>query len=115
MKKYPIYFEEVSSLQPNESLYDQKPEEPAPDVTSTDSSTATFGSSFPSRFEYMESIPAAENIPKGAQVIGHVGPPKSSSFFAEFGMDSGFSKKPVSTTKVQVRVKPFALLFMVIF
>ncbi|XP_026660194.1 probable ADP-ribosylation factor GTPase-activating protein AGD8 isoform X1 [Phoenix dactylifera] len=90
------------TTKPNESLYDQKPEEPAPDVTSTASSTATFGSSFPSRFEYMESIPAAENIPKGAQVIGHVGPPKSSSFFAEFGMDSGFSKKPVSTTKVQV-------------
>lgn len=102
-------------MQPNENLYDQKPEESAPDVSSSASSTTTFGSSFPSRFEYMGSIPSAENISKGTQVIEHVAPPKSSSFFAEFGMDSGFPKKHVSTTKVQVRAKPLALLFMVFF
>lgn len=102
-------------MQPNESLYDQKPEESAPDVSSSASSTTTLGSSFPSRFEYVESIPSAESISKGTQVIDHVAPPKSSSFFAEFGMDSGFPKKHVSTTKVQVRAKPFALLFMVFF
>nr|XP_029123423.1 probable ADP-ribosylation factor GTPase-activating protein AGD8 isoform X2 [Elaeis guineensis] len=89
------------TTKPNESLYDQKPEESTPDVTSSASSTTTLGSSFPSRFEYVERMPSAENISKGTLVIDHVAPPKSSSFFAEFGMDSGFPKKHVSTTKVQ--------------
>lgn len=86
---------------PNESLYDQKPEEPVPVVTSLSSSNASHVSSS-SRFEYVESIPA-ETSSRGPQVISHVSPPKSSNFFAEFDMESGFPKKSSSTSsKVQV-------------
>jgi ADP-ribosylation factor GTPase-activating protein 2/3 len=36
-------------------------------------------------------------------MIGHVAPPRSSNFFAEFGMDTGYHKKPISSSsKVQV-------------
>ncbi|KAJ6830587.1 putative ADP-ribosylation factor GTPase-activating protein AGD8 [Iris pallida] len=88
----------------SESLYDQKPEEPAPAVTSLATSSTTQASSFPSRFEYMEDLPGAETGSGGVQVIGHVAPPKSSSFFADFGMDSGFQKKPSSvSSKVQIQ------------
>jgi ADP-ribosylation factor GTPase-activating protein 2/3 len=38
---------------------------------------------------------------------GHVAPPKSSNFFAEFGMDSGHHKKSSSSSKVQVTVALF--------
>ncbi|XP_020096106.1 probable ADP-ribosylation factor GTPase-activating protein AGD8 [Ananas comosus] len=90
------------TTKPNESLYDQKPEEPAPALPSLATSTTTTGLSFPSRFEYVE--PSAETSSGGTQVIGHVAPPKSSNFFQEFGMDGGFQKKTSSTSsKVQVQ------------
>lgn len=90
-------------MQSNESLYDQKPEEPAPIVTLTANATATSGPTFPSRFEYVENVQSAETSSGGVQLIGHVLPPKSSSFFADFGMDSGFQKKTNSNlSKPQV-------------
>ncbi|XP_030500794.2 probable ADP-ribosylation factor GTPase-activating protein AGD8 [Cannabis sativa] len=95
------------TTKPSENLYDQKPEEPvvAPVSTSSNSTpTAGAGSSFASRFEYVESVPSAETNSSGAHVISHVLPPKASSFFADFGMDSGFSKKASSNpSKVQVQ------------
>lgn len=90
------------TTKPSESLYDQKPEEPAPTVpslTSTAAPTEKKGPSYPSRFEYIENTGSAETSSGGTQVIGHVAPPKSSNFFAEFGMDSGYKK---SSSKVQV-------------
>lgn len=88
--------------QPNESLYDQKPEEPAPAATSLAKSKIPDTPSFQSWLEYVKNN-ATENNAGGAQVIGHVAPPKSSSFFAEFGVDSGFQKKSSTTSsKVQV-------------
>ncbi|OVA02944.1 Arf GTPase activating protein [Macleaya cordata] len=92
------------TTKPSESLYDQKPEEPAPVVTTSASATTTSGSYFPSRFEYVENVQSAEISSGGRQVSGHVSPPKSSSFFAEFGMDSGFQKKATSSSsKVQIQ------------
>ncbi|KAJ0982416.1 hypothetical protein J5N97_010671 [Dioscorea zingiberensis] len=88
---------------PNESLYEQKPEEPAPTVTSLANSSTSHVSSSSSRFEYVEGMPAETNS-GGPQVIGHVSPPKSSNFFAEFGMESGSQKKHSSgSSKVQVQ------------
>ncbi|XP_058085774.1 probable ADP-ribosylation factor GTPase-activating protein AGD8 [Magnolia sinica] len=92
------------TTKPNESLYDQKPEEPAPAITSTSNATTIPNSSSPSRFEYVENVQSAETNSGGAQVIGHVLPPKSSSFFADFGMDSGFPKKASSSSsKTQIQ------------
>ncbi|KAF8380700.1 hypothetical protein HHK36_028190 [Tetracentron sinense] len=92
------------TTKPSESLYDQKPEEPAPAVSTSANNTTTFGSSFPSRFEYVENVQSTETSSGGIHVIGHVTPPKSSSFFAEFGMDSGFPKKSSSSSsKVQIQ------------
>lgn len=89
-------------MQPNENLYDQKPEEPAPVVTASVDTTTTSGSFHTSRFEYVENIHSVSSS-SGAPVIGHVAPPRSSSFFEDFGMDTGFQKKPSSTSsKVQV-------------
>ncbi|PKA66242.1 putative ADP-ribosylation factor GTPase-activating protein AGD9 [Apostasia shenzhenica] len=86
----------------NESLYDQKPEEPAPVLTSSTSLASPFGS-FPSRFEYVEN-PAADTRSEGTQLLTHVSPPKSSSFFADFGMDSGSQKKSSSlSSKIEVQ------------
>uniref|UniRef100_A0A1D1Z7R3 Putative ADP-ribosylation factor GTPase-activating protein AGD8 n=1 Tax=Anthurium amnicola TaxID=1678845 RepID=A0A1D1Z7R3_9ARAE len=86
-----------------ESLYEQKPEEPIPAVTSTANSNATtFGSSFCSRFEYVEDAPSTQTVSEGSHVIGHVPPPKSSDFFADFGMD-GRSQKKSSNSKVQIQ------------
>ncbi|KAI4314479.1 hypothetical protein L6164_027382 [Bauhinia variegata] len=89
---------------PSESLYDQKPQEPPPaPVSSSTNNNLTAGPSFPSRFEYVENVQSSELNSGGAQVISHVTPPKSSSFFAEFGMDSGFPRKYASnSSKVQV-------------
>ncbi|KAL6955193.1 GTPase-activating protein 8 [Sarracenia purpurea var. burkii] len=81
------------TTKPSESLYDQKPEEPLVQVSTSSNSTPTTGSSFTSRFEYVDNVQAAPS---------HVAPPKSSSFFAEFGMDSGFPKKTSSNSKIQV-------------
>lgn len=89
-------------MQPNESLYEQKPEElPAP-VASSDSTNST-PKSFASRFEYMDNVQPAETSSSGPRVLNHVSPPKSSNFFAEYGMDGGFPKKISSnSSKVQV-------------
>ncbi|KAL5724372.1 GTPase-activating protein 8 [Ranunculus cassubicifolius] len=88
----------------NENLYDQKPEEPAPVVSTSVDTTTTSGSytGSTSRFDYVESIQTTGNGSR-APPGGHVAPPKSSSFFEDFGMDSGFQKKSSSTSsKVQV-------------
>ncbi|KAI3469151.1 hypothetical protein Pfo_025814 [Paulownia fortunei] len=94
----------VATMTPSESLYDQKPEEPPVQVSanSSTSSTSAVGSSFTSRFEYTDNGQPTEMSSGGARV-GHVLPPKSSNFFAEYGMDSGFPKKSSSnSSKVQV-------------
>ncbi|KAM7525429.1 hypothetical protein LguiA_015331 [Lonicera macranthoides] len=93
------------SKKTSESLYDQKPEEPPVKVSTPATSTATVGSSsFASRFEYTDNVQAAaERGSGGTHVINHVSPPKSSSsFFADYGMDSGIHKKTTSS-KVQVQ------------
>ncbi|XP_075477289.1 putative ADP-ribosylation factor GTPase-activating protein AGD8 [Primulina tabacum] len=94
------------STKPSESLYEQKPEEPPTHVssaTSSNSSTPAVGSSFTSRFEYNDNAQPTDGTFGSARLINHVAPPKSSNFFTEFGMDSGFPKKGTSnTTKVQV-------------
>ncbi|KAB5573880.1 hypothetical protein DKX38_001074 [Salix brachista] len=95
---------------PSENLYDQKPEEPALTAPSTtnnnnnNNNNTKAGTSFASRFEYVDNVQPAELISGGPQVISHVSPPKSSSFFAEFGMESGFPKKGSSNySKVQIQ------------
>lgn len=91
-------------MQPNESLYEQKPEVPsaAIPVTPSDSTNGT-PKSFASRFEYMDNMQPAEMSSSGPRVLSHVSPPKSSNFFAEYGMESAFSKKMSSnSSKVQV-------------
>ncbi|XP_073002687.1 probable ADP-ribosylation factor GTPase-activating protein AGD8 isoform X2 [Typha latifolia] len=88
------------TTKPSESLYDQKPEEPTPALTSLPSTMTMSGQSFPSRFEYVENITSTETSSGGSQVIGHIAPPKSSNFFAEFGMDSGFQKKSSSASSI---------------
>ncbi|XVF11044.1 hypothetical protein REPUB_Repub07fG0235500 [Reevesia pubescens] len=92
------------TTKPSENLYEQKPEEPVVPVASSTNNTAPIGSSFPSRFEYVENVQSTELNSDGPQVLSHVAPPKSSSFFAEFGMDSGFQKKSSShSSKVQIQ------------
>uniref|UniRef100_A0A5B7B363 Putative ADP-ribosylation factor GTPase-activating protein AGD8 n=1 Tax=Davidia involucrata TaxID=16924 RepID=A0A5B7B363_DAVIN len=90
------------TAKPSENLYDQKPEEPPKQVSVSTNSTPTVGSSFTSRFEYIDNVQAAEMSSGGTHVLSHVSPPKSSSFFAEFGMDSGLPKKTSSSSKVQI-------------
>ncbi|KAF3792965.1 putative ADP-ribosylation factor GTPase-activating protein [Nymphaea thermarum] len=80
----------------SESIYDQKPEEPAPVVSSSDKPSTKLGSSFPSRFEYVEGM-SSDNSSGGPEVIGHVAPPKSTGFFAEYGMDNLSQKKATSS------------------
>ncbi|KAL8150554.1 hypothetical protein V2J09_020362 [Rumex salicifolius] len=85
---------------PSESLYDQKPEEVAvpASTTSTKITAPAIGSSSASRFEYVENVQSTESSSSG-----HVAPPKSSNFFADFGMDSGYPKKGTSSSsKVQI-------------
>ncbi|KDP34310.1 hypothetical protein JCGZ_12658 [Jatropha curcas] len=92
------------TTKPSENLYDQKPEEPVLSVPSSTNSTPKAGASFTSRFEYVDNVQSTELISGGPQVISHVSPPKSSSFFADFGMDSGFQKKSSSnSSKVQIQ------------
>lgn len=92
------------TTKPNESLYEQKPEEPpAPTPVAPSDSTNGTPKSFASRFEYMDNMQPAETSSSGPRVLSHVSPPKSSNFFAEYGMDSAFSKKMSSnSSKVQV-------------
>ncbi|KAK4364630.1 hypothetical protein RND71_015988 [Anisodus tanguticus] len=90
---------------PSESLYEQKPEEPPVQVSSSNaaSNAPTVGSSFVSRFEYSDIVQPAEMSSGGSRVLNHVAPPKSSSFFSDYGMDSGFTKKTSSnSSKVQI-------------
>lgn len=87
---------------PSESLYEQKPEEPSVPVSSSTSNTSSVSSSFASRFEYVDNVQPSELSSGGPQVLSHVAPPKSSSFFADFGMDNGFQKKS-SSSKVQIQ------------
>ncbi|KAK2995912.1 hypothetical protein RJ640_029794 [Escallonia rubra] len=93
------------STKTSESLYEQKPEEPPAQVSTSANSTSTGGSSLATRFEYTDNnIQPAETVSGGTHVLSHVSPPKSSSFFADYGMDSGFSKKTSSnSSKVQVQ------------
>ncbi|KAB2088545.1 hypothetical protein ES319_A03G005100v1 [Gossypium barbadense] len=89
---------------PSENLYDQKPEERVVTVASPTNNTAPVSSTFPSRFEYVDNDQSSESSSGGPQILSHVAPPKSSSFFAKFGMDSGFQKKSSSnTSKVQIQ------------
>ena len=90
-------------MQPSENLYDQKPEEPPIQASTSTNSIPAAGSSFTSRFEYVDNIQAVPTSSGGTHVINHVAPPKSSSFFAEFGMDGGFPKKTATnSSKIQV-------------
>ncbi|KAL0446368.1 UNVERIFIED_CONTAM: putative ADP-ribosylation factor GTPase-activating protein AGD8 [Sesamum latifolium] len=89
------------ATKPNESLYDQKPEETPVQVSSTDianSSTppAAAASLSISRFEYADNAQPTDVNSRGASAISHVSPPKASDFFADYGMDGGFPKKNTS-------------------
>ncbi|CAH9087645.1 unnamed protein product [Cuscuta europaea] len=92
------------TMKTSESLYDQKPEEPQVQASSVSASnTPLAGSSYTSRFEYTDNLQPAEMNSGGPRVLNHIAPPKASNFFAEYGMDSGFSKKTTSkSSKVQV-------------
>ncbi|CAL5441475.1 unnamed protein product [Camellia sinensis] len=91
------------TTKPSENLYDQKPEEPSVQVSTTTNSTPTDSSSFTSRFEYVDNFQDAPMSSGGTHVLSHVAPPKSSSFFSDFGMDSGFTKKSGSnSSKIQI-------------
>ncbi|XP_057518810.1 probable ADP-ribosylation factor GTPase-activating protein AGD8 isoform X1 [Amaranthus tricolor] len=78
---------------PNEDLYEQKPEEPPASVAATSTNPLPIGSVFPSRFEYVENSNISAKSSEGSHVISHVAPPKTSNFFSDFGMESGFNKK----------------------
>lgn len=90
-------------MQPNESLYDQKPEEPVIPVASSTKSNTPAVTPLASRFEYVEVLQTTDMNSNGHQVTGHVTAPKSSNFFADFGMDSSYPKRTSSnSSKVQV-------------
>ncbi|KAI7988310.1 putative ADP-ribosylation factor GTPase-activating protein AGD8 [Camellia lanceoleosa] len=91
------------TTKPSENLYDQKPEEPSVQVSTSTNSTPRDSSSFTSRFEYADNFQDAPMSSGGTHVLSHVAPPKSSSFFSDFGMDSGFTKKSGSnSSKIQI-------------
>ncbi|CAN1256680.1 Probable ADP-ribosylation factor GTPase-activating protein AGD8 [Linum perenne] len=98
----------TTKLQSNESLYDQKPEEAPLPVPSSSNSTQKSGGSLASRFEYADYVQPAETISGRSKMPSHVSPPKSSSFFEDFGMESGFPKSAFpkkgnsNSSKVQV-------------
>ncbi|KAK9716208.1 hypothetical protein RND81_06G218500 [Saponaria officinalis] len=88
---------------PNEDLYDQKPEEPPAVAATASSNPIPARSSHPSRFEYVENVQTTDRNSIGPQKISHVAPPKSTNFFSDFGMDSGYKKKGSSiSSKVQI-------------
>ncbi|KAL0296302.1 UNVERIFIED_CONTAM: putative ADP-ribosylation factor GTPase-activating protein AGD8 [Sesamum radiatum] len=94
------------ALQSNESLYDQKPEETLVQVSSRNISNSSTplaaGSLSISRFEYADNAQPTDVNSGVAYAISHVSPPKTSNFFADYGMDSGFPKKNSSSlSKVQ--------------
>ncbi|KAK7250651.1 hypothetical protein RIF29_33207 [Crotalaria pallida] len=87
---------------PSESLYEQKPEEQPPPVTSSKNNNLPAGPSLTSRFEYVENVQSSEFNSVSSHATGHVSAPKSTSFFADFGMDSGFPRKSgPGSSKVQ--------------
>ncbi|KAG2238934.1 hypothetical protein Bca4012_023719 [Brassica carinata] len=98
------------TTKPTGNLYEQKPEEVAPIIPPAASSTNNGGSrtsagssSYASRFEYNDDLQSGGQSVGGTQVLSHVAPPKSSSFFTDFGMDSSYPKKPSSnSSKAQV-------------
>ena len=55
-------------------------EESVVPVAFSTNNTAPIGSSFPSRFEYVENVQSTELNSGGSQVLSHGAPPKSSSF-----------------------------------
>jgi ADP-ribosylation factor GTPase-activating protein 2/3 len=93
------------TTKPNESLYDQKPEEPKPVLPSvTTTSAAKSGPSLHSRFEYVENEPSTDSKTGGAHITGHVAAPKTSNFFQEYGMDNGFQRKAsTAASKAQIQ------------
>ncbi|CAN7070627.1 unnamed protein product [Brassica oleracea var. botrytis] len=99
------------TTKPTGNLYEQKPEEvapvipPAASLTNNGGSKSSAGSSssYASRFEYNDDFQPGGQSVGGTQVLSHVAPPKSSSFFSDFGMDSSYPKKPSSnSSKSQV-------------
>ncbi|CAL1376183.1 unnamed protein product [Linum trigynum] len=91
------------ATKPNESLYDQKPEELPLPVPLSSTGNPKSGASIASRFEYVDNVQPVDLVPGGQRVISHVSAPKSSNFFADFGMDSGYQKKDnSSSSRVQI-------------
>ncbi|XP_061336861.1 probable ADP-ribosylation factor GTPase-activating protein AGD8 [Gastrolobium bilobum] len=91
---------------PSESLYEQKAEEPPAPVSSSSNNNLLTGPALTSRFEYVENVQSSElnSGVGGTHLLSHVSVPKSSSFFADFGMDSSFPKKSGSnSSKVQIQ------------
>ncbi|KAF7069536.1 hypothetical protein CFC21_075160 [Triticum aestivum] len=89
----------------NESLYDQKPEEPKPALPTmtTTTSAAKSGPSSHSRFQYVENETSTESKTGGGNKTGHVSAPKTSDFFHEYGMDNGFQRKTsTAASKTQI-------------
>ncbi|KAL5973870.1 hypothetical protein ACLOJK_030528 [Asimina triloba] len=91
------------TTKPNESLYDQMPEEPAPVVTSSTNAASTLNSSaFPSRFENVDNIPSTGTSPRSGQVVDYFALTKSPTFPSDYGLDGGYQKKRGSSpVKVQ--------------
>jgi ADP-ribosylation factor GTPase-activating protein 2/3 len=93
-------------LQTNESLYDQKTEEPKPTLPTITAATTAAAKSGPShsRFEYVENEQSSDTKAGGSNMSGHVAAPKTSNFFQEYGMDNGFQRKTNSAaSKAQVK------------
>jgi ADP-ribosylation factor GTPase-activating protein 2/3 len=89
----------------NESLYDQKPEEPKPTLPTITAATTAAAKSGPShsRFEYVENEQSSDTKTGGSNMSGHVAAPKTSNFFQEYGMDNGFQRKTNSAaSKAQI-------------
>ncbi|OEL27535.1 putative ADP-ribosylation factor GTPase-activating protein AGD8 [Dichanthelium oligosanthes] len=90
------------TTKPNESLYEQKPEEPKPAVPALTTTSTTKSGPSHSRFEYTENEPSADSRSGGSHVtLSHVAPPKSSDFFQDYGMSNGFQKKSSTASKTQ--------------
>ncbi|KAL1200462.1 ADP-ribosylation factor GTPase-activating protein AGD10 [Cardamine amara subsp. amara] len=92
------------TIKSSENFYDQKPEESVVIQTTSPASAKSARSSFSSRFDYSDSVQTREDY-MSPQVVSHVAPPKSASFFDEYEMNGvGFQKKPfTSSSKVQIQ------------
>ncbi|CAN1356894.1 Probable ADP-ribosylation factor GTPase-activating protein AGD8 [Linum perenne] len=95
------------STKSNGSLYDQKPEEAPVPVPSSSSNNNNLkpGASYTSRFEYADNTQPVDTVSGGSKVLSHVSPPKSSSFFADFGMDNGYNKKGNSSSNSRAQIQ----------